>query len=310
MDNFYVYAWLDPTKPCGRGYKSNYFPCEPFYIGKGRGRRYLNTDRRNYQFKKKLRSTDNPFPVKIKRSLSEADAFALEVELIHAIGRIDIGTGPLVNLTSGGEGPRLSEKTKRKIALGRTGHRHSEETKQRISMLKKGKTPNWTPEGREKIRRGTFSGKRHSNDTKRKIRLTKMGARNPNYKGKSVTEATRKLVSLHVRGVNNPFYGKKHTEQTKSMLSILASQKTGADNPFFGRKHNPITKEAIAAHFRHDWILFDKEGDVHLTSNLRSFCEEMGLCYSSMRKVACGIAKSSKGWTISKNEGRNRCTNL
>jgi group I intron endonuclease len=39
-------------------------------------------------------------------------------------------------------------------------------------------------------------------------------------------------------GEGNPFYGKTHSEETKEILSNLASQKIGELNPFYGRTHS------------------------------------------------------------------------
>jgi len=94
--------------------------------------------------------------------LSEASAFAKEIEMISMIGRYDLKKGPLCNFTNGGEGGSgciSSEKTKRKkrkalekrvykplseeqksaIGLGNTGKVRSEEFKNRVSMQFKGR---------------------------------------------------------------------------------------------------------------------------------------------------------------------------
>jgi len=42
--------------------------------------------------------------IKVRENLSEDEAFTVEVALIAAIGRQDLGRGPLLNLTDGGEG--------------------------------------------------------------------------------------------------------------------------------------------------------------------------------------------------------------
>lgn len=85
----------------------------PFYVGMGRGnrvQRHEDTARRGEKSHKAnvirkiwaqglqvQRSIVERFPTSI-----EAKAF--EVELIRQIGRLDIGAGPLVNLTAGGDG--------------------------------------------------------------------------------------------------------------------------------------------------------------------------------------------------------------
>ena len=56
------------------------------------------------------------------------------------------------------------------------------------------------------------------------------------------------IRSMKMSGKNNPFYGKKHTQETKKLLSKLASQKIGSKNPFFGKhitpEHRKIMQEA------------------------------------------------------------------
>ena len=74
-------------------------------------------------------------------NLTWEDACKIEVELIAKYGRIDLGTGTLVNLTDGGEGTlnrKMTEETKRKISKARTGNiTHSDETKKKIGIKSK-----------------------------------------------------------------------------------------------------------------------------------------------------------------------------
>lgn len=43
--------------------------------------------------------------------------------------------------------------------------------------------------------------------------------------------------------------------------------------------------------------LVSPEGEIFVTKNLKSFCREHGLVYSSMNSVVNGVKKSNKGWT-------------
>lgn len=46
-------------------------------------------------------------------------------------------------------------------------------------------------------------------------------------------------------GENNPFFGKKHTQQTKLLLSEKASLRTKELNPFFGKHHKKETIQKL-----------------------------------------------------------------
>jgi hypothetical protein len=124
-NRFYVYAFLDPRKP-----KATYgiydFDHEPFYIGKGEGRRIhthvgkklkANTPKNN-KIKKLFSINLDPIKVFIKTRITEKEAFNLEIKIIKTIGRKDLGTGCLNNLTEGGE--------------GLSGFKHSKSTKNKI----------------------------------------------------------------------------------------------------------------------------------------------------------------------------------
>lgn len=47
-------------------------------------------------------------------------------------------------------------------------------------------------------------------------------------------------------GVDNPFFGKQHTIETKLILSAKASTRTGTKNHFYGKKHTDESKQKMA----------------------------------------------------------------
>lgn len=115
--DFYVYVLLDPRKPGNFEYGPLSFDYEPFYVGKGKGKR----DRSHFRmgnvrqdaarikspFKvnkilKILESGLEPVVVRIKQEATERVAFKLEMRAIELIGRKPLG--PLTNLTNGGDG--------------------------------------------------------------------------------------------------------------------------------------------------------------------------------------------------------------
>lgn len=122
--NYYVYLYLKPDGTT-------------FYVGKGKDDRWkyhLNearkdntTDKNNLKLntiRKILKSGQEPIVKFVDSNISEEQAFELEQFLISEIGRIDLGTGTLTNLTNGGEGSSgilVSEDTRHKRRLKMQG---------------------------------------------------------------------------------------------------------------------------------------------------------------------------------------------
>ena len=110
----------------------------PYYIGKGRGNRIDSYSRFNKPPSKDRR-------IFLKKNLSEEDAFKHEIYLISVLGRKDLGTGILRNLTGGGEGGgpmkgrQHSEETKQKMRLTKLGKKHTAEERENMSKAHLGK---------------------------------------------------------------------------------------------------------------------------------------------------------------------------
>ena len=161
-NDYYTYAYLreDGT---------------PYYIGKGRGKRAFSRARKFF-----------PPPreriLLLKQNLTEEEAFKHEVYMIAVLGRKDLGTGILRNLTDGGEGT--------------SGFIHSESTK----ALRRGKRP---PEVGEKIRQAKLGGK-HSTETREKIRQAKLGT-----KTKPCSEETKAKIGKANQGHGRPWSEKR-----------------------------------------------------------------------------------------------------
>jgi hypothetical protein len=100
MSEFYVYIYKDPSKDY------NGKP-EPFYVGKGSGRRVF-VKKSNKQVLGRIRNLKesgiDPIITKIIVGTNEGFTFGIERLFIKRIGRKDLGTGPLLNHTNGGEG--------------------------------------------------------------------------------------------------------------------------------------------------------------------------------------------------------------
>jgi len=184
MNNFYVYVYLDPRKSGQYKYGEYEFDYEPFYVGKGKGRRYKRTDnRRSNYFKNKVNKIKEfglkPLVIKLKENLNENNSFILEIELIKSIGRKDLNKGPLLNFTDGGEGS--------------SGFKHSEKYKIKMSKLL---TDNsfWC---------GKHIPKEIKNKISKSLKGKYCGKNHPMY-GYHHTEKIKNKLSILNQGENNP----------------------------------------------------------------------------------------------------------
>lgn len=124
---FYVYAWLRPDGT-------------PFYIGKGCGKRAWT------QSCHRQRVPDNRSIRILSSGLSNEEAVEWEVALIALLGRKDLGTGCLRNLTNGGEGIpgfRFSEESRRKMAGPRKPYGPQSESHKSKRAAVQRKTTTW-----------------------------------------------------------------------------------------------------------------------------------------------------------------------
>jgi hypothetical protein len=110
---YYVYILFKTYKKGIYKYDDLFFDHEPFYVGKGNGKR-MEKSKKDIKWTKnhhkiniieKIHQEDlTVTSIKYKENLTEDEAFFLEKELVRKIGRRDKGLGPLANLTDGGEG--------------------------------------------------------------------------------------------------------------------------------------------------------------------------------------------------------------
>lgn len=142
MGEYYVYLWFR-------------IDGSPLYVGKGKGQRWLARNRRhNPQLCRTIAKYGDRLPiVKIRENLDHGAACEIEAALIRAIGRADLGLGPLVNLTDGGDGaPGFRHSEENKTKMKRAWKRRppaSAESRARMSAAGKGRV--FTEEHRAKI---------------------------------------------------------------------------------------------------------------------------------------------------------------
>ena len=122
MRKYYTYAYLRENGT-------------PYYVGRGCGRRvYENHKRRSGKFV--------PVPPRdriliLKSELTFEESVRHEAYMIAILGRKDLKTGILVNMSEGGEGNKghkHSEETLLLMSKQRKGKKKSEEWKQKISQ--------------------------------------------------------------------------------------------------------------------------------------------------------------------------------
>jgi len=172
---YYVYAHYKPTE------------AEPFYIGKGSGKRLLDKQHRS-DWWINIVNKHGFVAKKLIENLSHEEALKKEAELIRQFGRRNINTGCLINLTDGMDGSaKLSEETKQKMSDAARGRRWSDEYKSMFSQIRKEchkKNPD------------KYRGRIYTEETRRKIGEKSMK--------KIYTEEYRKKLSIATSGKNNP----------------------------------------------------------------------------------------------------------
>ena len=293
---YYVYVLLDPRKT-GKFYYEGLnvsFLYEPFYVGKGKGNRInahfrkshlkKNTPKNN-KIKKIFNNADEVIKLKLHENLLNKESQILESSYIKKIGRITFKTGPLTNLTDGGEGNSgwvMPEETRKKIGTTSKGRRHSVETKKIISESSKNRT--------------------HSEDTKNKLREINKDRKGSGYE---ITSEVRKTMSIGQLGrihsedtknkISLSLKGKKKSEEHKKKLS---KAKQGYKLSEEIKEKIKIKKKGLPNSNSKIWKLIDPTGNDYILKGItEQFCKEHNLVGSSLR-LAGRKGLPYKGWII------------
>jgi len=219
---YYVYAWLDTRKRGKFKYSGvdHVFDFEPYYVGKGSGRRYRHHlySKRNlkkYNRSRKILSETgcDPEIVILRSDMTNLESLEFEKKVIRSIGRADISEGTLVNLTDGGDGG--------------VGYKHTKAHKKKMSKIMKGRPNTWGDKISSSLK-GKPKSESHkknlwenrdrsarSEKTKAKIRDA---MRERVRSGEHFTEEHRSKISKSVSGTKHPMYGLTHTDETKKKI--------------------------------------------------------------------------------------------
>jgi hypothetical protein len=112
---------------------------EVFYIGIGKTqKRMISNNARNNHWKNIVNKVGFEYKI-IEDNLSWADACELEKQLIRGYGRYDLGLGPLVNMTDGGDGTNgiiYTKERNEKISKTLTGRVKSKLSKEHIQKIR------------------------------------------------------------------------------------------------------------------------------------------------------------------------------
>ncbi len=200
-------------------------------------------------------------------------------------------------------GKKLSEETKQKLSVvkkGKPGHKHTEEHKLKMSALQKGKPQLWargrvkTIEHRIKIG-NAHRGKKHSDAAKEKIGNANRGRRRTaTYKANIAAKFAKEWPSIvdPVGKEYPPFLNLQQFCRDHSLNPGNMHQVFNGKYKQYKGWHLPSTTVGWPP-------IIDSDNKIHYPgTNLKQFCRENQLNYSSMKGLYNGKNKQIKGWKL------------
>lgn len=104
-----------------------------------------------------------------------------------------------------------------------------------------------------------------------------------------------------MKGTKNPFYGKKHSNETKQILSTKCG-KVGKNHPLYGTHLSKKTKEKVRLNQpnRKPIQRMDLDGNIlDKWDGIRKMCRELNLDMAAVKRVILGKNKHHRGFTFS-----------
>lgn len=201
MSKYYIYFHINPKTK------------EPFYVGQGTHTKNSKNEKFSRAYSIRSRSNFwkniyNKYGVEVQIIETNVDECVInekEIFYIKKIGRRNLGLGPLVNLTDGGEGTKgniLSNETKKKI-----GNRHYPSGKDHILFGK-----NRSDDIKEKIKKSLL-GVKFTKERKEKLKQSRIG-KIPPMTGKGYL----------LTGSKNGRFGKSLPKETMKRIGKLGTE--------------------------------------------------------------------------------------
>jgi hypothetical protein len=234
MNDYYVYILFRET-------------CKPFYVGKGKGNRWLihlreakNATRRSHCVNIIQNMLNRGFDVpmvKLHQNLTNRQALDYEIALIAAIGRT-INGGPLVNKTDGGDGhSNPSPEARAKISAAHRGRKIPREVVERHAAMMRGRKASLETRAKMSAIR---LGRGFSPERNKKVSMAKLGKKFTPEARANMSAAKKRSPPAHLK---TAFLGKSHSPESKA--KIAASLR--------GRTYSPESIEKMREARRNFW---------------------------------------------------------
>jgi hypothetical protein len=203
---------------------------EVYYVGKGVARRAWKTDRNNPMWQSVFAKHGRIVEI-VESGLQEWAAFEMEKDLIALYGKRIDGSGTLVNLTDGGDGPSgaiRTQKERENLSKVNTGKVLSEETKRKISLAK--------------------IGSKHSADSRKKMSIAMQAQKNMRI-GKKMTDEQKHRMSIAKKGKcspNHPWIGKTGDLHNASKAVICIETNTRYGSASEAQRMTGVSRSSIS----------------------------------------------------------------
>jgi len=296
-NEYYVYIYLDIRYSGEYKYEEYEFNYKPFYVGKGKNKRKYShlkmkdthNKHKNNIIKKIFELNTIPEIITIKENMSEEEAFELEKKLVKLIGRENIGTGHLTNLTDAGEGTSgaiWSDESKEKIKGENNSFfnkTHTDDTINKvIANSKKRIGKKW-----EEI-----MGEDKAKELKKQYSEDRKGRNNPNHinKNRSLEEICGEEKAKQLKeSWSKSHTGMKYSEETNKKKGQKGDKNYFHNNPMNGSKNGRAVKLLV---------LKPNKEQIVVHGNIKNFCKENNLSYKILSQLRKKEIDEFNGWKV------------